>query len=197
MASEAQGLIYVPVWVDAGVIKALVDDNGRIPVQLGASGITLDVNLESSDITLNTEEQSPLTSIQAQGYGYDGSAWKKQGMIWAYKDTYNEYVSDLSTVAGTVTLQGTAVPAGEVWVITGLTAVGYSASMNQLAVGFISAVGTFFADNVLNPINGQLYPVKVDFRLNVGDYVFVNFYNLTATDGIHLYMWGYKMKVDM
>ena len=54
MASEPKGYLVVPVWCDSGIIKAITDNNGRIPVSLGASGITLDVNLESSDITLPT-----------------------------------------------------------------------------------------------------------------------------------------------
>lgn len=76
MGSEPKGLMYIPVWVDAGVVKALVTDDGRIPVQLGGSDISLDVNLQASDITLPVSEQSPLTTIQARVYTFYNGSWQ-------------------------------------------------------------------------------------------------------------------------
>lgn len=53
MGSVAKGKLIVPVWCDDGEIKPIVDDSGLVPVTMSFAGLTFDVNLESSDITLN------------------------------------------------------------------------------------------------------------------------------------------------
>lgn len=79
MASQAKGRTAVLVWINDGDITALIDDNGHLPVQVAGQDANLDINIAASAITLNTSEQSPLSDIEAQAYGWDndGSAWVK------------------------------------------------------------------------------------------------------------------------
>jgi len=85
MVSQAKGMLVVPVWCDDGEIKPIINDDGRILCVLDSSKITLSVNLETSDITLPVAEQSPLSSIQAQSYGWDTSAWHKNPITWGLR----------------------------------------------------------------------------------------------------------------
>jgi len=69
LASEAKGYLRVPVWVDDGVVKPLVDDNGRLPIQLGGSGITLEVDVTASVIPTGAasaaNQATLITAIQS------------------------------------------------------------------------------------------------------------------------------------
>lgn len=76
MVSQAKGLMYIPVWVDDGVVKPLVLDTGALPVTESAPLTELDVTLKASDITLPVSEQTPLTFIQARLLTYYGATWQ-------------------------------------------------------------------------------------------------------------------------
>lgn len=76
MVSEAKGIMYVPVWVDGGVIKALVLDTGAIPTTETDPITALDVTLQSTDITLKVSEQSPITDLPVRLYTYYNGSWQ-------------------------------------------------------------------------------------------------------------------------
>lgn len=76
MVSQPKGLMYVPVWIDDGVVKALVLDSGALPVTETTPLTALDITLKASDITLPVAEQTPLTYIQARLLTYYGASWQ-------------------------------------------------------------------------------------------------------------------------
>lgn len=53
---------------------------------------------------------------------WDGTQWRKQPLLFGYSDVYDERISNINVPAGTVTQTFSAVPAGEVWVVTLFTA---------------------------------------------------------------------------
>jgi len=75
MASEAKGLMYIPVWVDDGVIKVLINDAGRMPVEEMSPVTSVDANIFFCEVTLPVSEQTPLTNIQARLYTHYGGTW--------------------------------------------------------------------------------------------------------------------------
>lgn len=196
MASEPKGYIRVPVWVDGGVVKPLVNDDGRIPVLLDLSSITLDVNLKSSDITLGVTESTPLTSIQARLYGWDGTDWNKQGHTWNYFDTYGVYAEADDVAAGNRIMLFGQVPAGYIYVLTGVTA--WCLQSNPVSVGFeISIDDTWIViyraayPTALMTLNWSGFvPMKKDDRVRL------RFYTCALNDDIRGTIQGYAMKVN-
>lgn len=135
MASDANGRLVVPAWSDDGIVKALVNDDGRIEVTIGEATATLDVNLKSSDITLDVEEQSPLTSIQAQLYAWINSAWHKQPILRGYSGVARSYLSKVSTGAGATYAETGACPADYIRVMEGFTVRHNQATVRHLWAG--------------------------------------------------------------
>lgn len=135
MASDPNGNIVVPCWSDDGIVKAIVNDDGRIEVTLGESTVTLDVNLKSSDITLDVEEQSPLTSIQAQLYAWINSAWHKQPILRGYSGVGRSYLSKVSTGAGVTYAETGACPADYIRVVEGFTVRHNAGAVRHLWAG--------------------------------------------------------------
>jgi len=84
MVSQAKGYLRVPVWIDSGIVKPIADNAGRIPVTIEGLGITLDVNLESSDITLPVSTNADTSSIKAHAYRYWRNAWHIQPIQIGY-----------------------------------------------------------------------------------------------------------------
>lgn len=197
MVSRAQGYLRIPVWSDDGVIKPVIDDNGRIPIQLAGIDVTLDVNLESSDITLNVSEQSPLSDIESQGYGYDGATWRKNALLWGYSDRYAERVSNLNADAGGNILASTVVPAGEVWVIEVISA--QDATNNPTSVILQVTDGSAYPEMARNnsPTSGNNTNWYGRVTLKESDKVSVTINGCTAGDDLYMEVWGFKMKVAL
>lgn len=128
-------------------------------------------------------------------WGWDLTQWRKLPMLWGYSDRYAERLSDTTMPAGNSNLTGTAVPAGEVWRVTGLALLRDGATCTQMRV-HVNYGGTIIEPvNVLNPTANQLYPFVTDFTLKAGDYLYCRYYGMTLNDDAYLHIWGYKMAI--
>ena len=218
MASDANGILQVPIWSDNGVAKPLINDDGRVPVKVEESSVTQDVNIVSSDIdvpvsldaatidvpisidaqtvTVEVEEQSPLTEIQAQAYGWDLTVWRKLAMLWGYTD---RYVYDLSGTATAVYYWATTpvVAAGYIFVVQGVyirnnSKAGTSQVIQFQAGGVVyhfGAYGVLIAQYIPTTYNGEI-------ALAAGDRVYVSCNLCTIGDAIQAGVWGYRMKIN-
>jgi len=195
MASQAKGYLILPVWCDDGVIKPLVNDDGRIPVSIGESSITIDVNLESSDITLLTEEQSPLTYIQARQYGWHGSSWKPAGIPLNFESRIGQSGSHTATSTDTYTMDIGSPPANKLWVIQAMTCRNLD---SVTTVRFVAEKVTtgYYLDVAISPaINVISVCRAVPFVLTEQDTAQVIFVSPTIDDRLRAYAWGYQVAV--
>lgn len=241
MGSEAKGIMYVPVWIDGGIVKALVLDTGAIATTETDPVTDVTATLAATTITLKTVEQAPLQSIQGRMYAYaaggwttvpaeaDGSphvyimgqdgtlliqqympsllqpgmnayiagAWQKQPLIWGYSDRYVDSETDLSADAGTNNLSLTAVPAGEVWKVTSISAFDATSDITTLTLSVILGAVTHYLKVEAITVASQLVLWSGELILKEGDYVGAAFYGCTALDDLYLTACGFKMDVDL
>jgi hypothetical protein len=173
MVSKVDGNLIVPCWVDDDVVKALVDDNGRVTVQIGGTDVTLDINLESSDITLPVEEQSPLTSIQSQLYGWVTNAWHKIAMVRGYSSCARSYLTQTSTGAGWVRAVTGACPANYIRVLEGFSAYHDDVGAITLSAGIYSGGTYYIAKTFQNCARTTWYGDSMDLTCEEGDKFFI------------------------
>lgn len=141
MASDANGILVVPVWSDDGVGKPLVNDVGQVPVAVDGGSGTIDVNIKSSDIDVPVtidaatidvpvsidaatidvpvEVDAAVSSIQGQAYGWDTAAWHKLAMLWGFTGPVYQSQTAVSTGATFWAVYCPVAPAGYVYVMTG------------------------------------------------------------------------------
>lgn len=218
MASDANGVLVVPVWSDGGTVKPVVNDDGRIDVTIGAAlvtqdvnikssdidvpvsvdaqGITLDINLKSSDITLNVEEQSPLTTIETKAHGYVGGAWQNQPMIFGYTDTVRVTATNTSTGTGIINATCTAVPSGYVHVITGFLTNHNDAAARDVSIGVWTGSAQYCGYVVTQAVSAQNYGDTVHIVLKVGESLLARCYMSVAGKTLNVWGIGYSMKVN-
>lgn len=175
MASETKGNLLVPVWVDAGVVKALVDDSGTIP----------------------TTEQTPLTSLQAQAYGYVGTAWQKQPILYGYTDTVRIRVLNLNATAGTNNLNSVVVPAGEIWVITAARGYDLDSAITSSNLGVVSDTIKYSLDDKIAPAAAVAAEFKGFLVMKEADKLRWTGWGCTLNDDLYLIAVGYKMDIDL
>lgn len=175
MASEPKGNILIPVWVDAGVVKALVSDAGTIP----------------------TTESTPLTSIDALGHGYDGTDWRKHNLLWGYYDRLAEkkqYTMDEDASYG-ITLF--TVPPGYVYVVTATMSLCMGNAIRHDHV--LTDGSSWFYVARYDAQEDSLWAINapVHYPMKEGDKYIGWFTDALDTDVLFARVWGYKMKINM
>lgn len=115
--------------------------------------------------------------------------------LFGYHDRYAERVSDLNAAAGTNILQGTAVPAGEVWVIQSIRGVNVNSIPTLVELRVQSAtimavleIATPAAANESVLWSGAIF-------IKEADRTSARFEGCVLNDDLYLDIWGYKMKV--
>lgn len=174
----------------------IADCQVTLPVHLKGSDITLGVQLKGSDITLGVTESSPLTAIQGQAYGWDGSQWRKSGLLWGYNDRYAEDLGGTKSGAGQYSANSTAVPAGEIWVVNFVTLRNHTAARGAALLMVYD--GSAYYRFVYDATPAQSVPLTYtgNLALKEGDFINVRMDTCQDGDTIHAGVWGYKMKVN-
>ena len=175
MVSQAKGIMYIPVWVDDGVIKTLVLDTGALPVT----------------------ETNPLTLLQAQAYGYVGTAWQKQPMMFGYSDILRIREVEPNAVVGTNTLDSDAVPAGEIWIVTMLRGYDATSAISSSNIGVLTSGTTYSVDDKIAPGAGVTANYDGFVVLQEGDLIRWRGWGCTLNDDLYLVALGYKMDIDL
>jgi hypothetical protein len=206
MTSKPHGRIVIPVWSDDGVIKALVDDTGKVPVDADISGQTVDISGQTVDISGQTVDISGQTvDIDGQDVHVDNTslicsiytlyagALRRNPFIFGFSDDAGESITDTNLSGGTNTLDGGTVPAGELWVVRQWQAryVGTPPTLMALqANGTLAniAIAMLYAPTASKWFLGDAFLV-----LKPGDNMRVIIYGATAGDDAYAKWSGYVM----
>jgi len=142
-----------------------------------------------------TQTLTPEGAIKHANLGWDGSAWHKLPMMFGWSDTYAEQISSLTMPAGNSSLNGSIVPAGEVWVVNGLSVAVTSTSCTNIIVVYAIVGANLVLGEQFAPVNGRYYLFTPGFVMKAGQYAYARFYGMTLNDNAFVNLWGYKMKV--
>lgn len=128
-------------------------------------------------------------------WGYDGTRWRKLALLWGYTDRYAERVSDLNADAGQNSLDGTVVPAGEVWMVEVISAQNATTSISAIILQVTD--GSAYAEMARNnsPASGNNVNWYGRVTMKEGDKVHIIFDGCISGDDLYLDVWGYKMAV--
>lgn len=195
MASDVNGVIVVPVYSDDGIVKPIVNDDGRIPVTIGEStntqdvdivacSVTLPAQLKGSDVnipvdikacsvTLPVSVDASVSTIGAYQYGWDNTTWHKQPMLRGYMSAYREYVIATASAASTIYAQGGLVSSGWIRVIEGFVAWHSDTVVRNIQYGVYYG-GTHVGAGAYQSCPTAVYyggPIDLTIQYNEGFYV--------------------------
>jgi hypothetical protein len=128
-------------------------------------------------------------------WGHDGTRWRKLNLVWGYYDRLCEQQANLNAAAGVNFLNHTAVPVGEVWVVTGASAVdSNTATLIQLGMTCGAAAPVVFSYGT--PVAGTWVATPAaNYVLKAGDLMWTLFVACALNDDIYSNIWGYKMRI--
>jgi hypothetical protein len=116
-------------------------------------------------------------------------------VIIGYNDRVFEVVNDLGVPSGTRTLQMTIVPAGYVYFIQAIAMRNDDSSVNQTKAAAM-ATDALIIERISPAGAGLWYPLLTPgLVLKEFDTIEGTFYDCSASDDLHLKVWGYKMQV--
>ena len=129
------------------------------------------------------------------GWGWDGTAWRKQPLIFGYTDRWAEEKFTLTAAAGVNLLTTTAVPAGYIYRVDMVTGVDLN---NAVSIGFYAlgaGVAVTFAayEAMAAGIIKVVFPVGI--WLAAGDTLSCAFSGCTLNDDLYFRVWGVQMAV--
>jgi len=128
-------------------------------------------------------------------WGWDGSQWRKLGLLFGYYDRWVERQRETNAAAGQNSLQTDAVPAGYIYILDAIVTMNLNKAVTHLkrVVGDGIEVELSIATAVPTATHDTLFPISI--VLKPGDYVKVYFLACDAGDDLFLEVWGYKMKI--
>ena len=129
-------------------------------------------------------------------WGWDGTQWRKLGLLFGYYDRLADQVVNYNATAGTNWLEGDPVPEGEVHVIQVAAAAN---TVSNVAHIYLRAnagdAGCPLADEY-NVAAGHWIFVVTGIVMKAGDFLSCAFYGCADGDDLYLRWWGYKMRVS-
>lgn len=174
MTSNVKGKIVVPVWVDDGVVKAVINDDGEIEVTQETPG-----------------------DMKVGIHAYISGAWQKQPPIFGYSGRWRQTVTNANADAGTNDLLTTAVPEGYVYVLNAADCYNANTICNRAISAYDGGTLTHIISEVTVAVGVSTVTRYCSIVLAEGDQIRARFVNCAAGDYIQLRCWGYMMRIDL
>jgi len=143
-----------------------------------------------SGITDPTEEY-----FKDGSWGWDGTRWRKLNLTWGVYDRLSQDLGGVVGGAGTYTKASTAVPAGYVHVIYGITFTNNTGARGWIT--FAATIGgvVLYVARYATPVAVMPYTMLGPFVLLGADVITVSQASCVLNDVITAGIWGYKMQV--
>lgn len=129
-------------------------------------------------------------------HGLIGGAWQKNPLLLGYSGDQSELVFDNNATAGTNSLNGTVVPAGEIWVVQAIQARDKDNAIDVIKlIASVNGVDVIVAQ-LVNPAADLSCFYAGALVLSEGDKVWTQLKGCTLNDDIELKYHAYTVDID-
>jgi hypothetical protein len=126
---------------------------------------------------------------------FDGTVWRPQNQLYAYRTVWREAWYDLNAAAGTNTHNFGTVPAGEVWVLEGLHLRNVVTAASFCSVALIGVGATVNIGYTAYATVTRELLIHCSITLAPTEYVQAGFLSCALNDDILADVWGHKFKI--
>lgn len=128
-------------------------------------------------------------------WGWDGTQWRKLGLLWGFSEHYFENLGGTKDGDGTYETSSTAIPADYIYVVQCVLICNENAARGMARIALRPA-------NEFHAIAYKLTPARYEptvwegaIALHEGDQVSVQQLSCINGDVLRASIWGYKMKI--
>ena len=128
-------------------------------------------------------------------WGWDGTKWRKNPLIWGYSDAYCVRLAEDDADAGVNVLSADAVPAGIVRTITSIVCLDENTAITYLQSGFSRGATFILIGRYYPTAAGEVASWVCNIVLKEGDILSLTFAGCGALDNLRAYFSGYDMSI--
>ena len=128
-------------------------------------------------------------------WGWDGSRWRKQGLLFGYRATICATISNLEANEGTNFLESEPVPAGELWIIQMVGGMNTDSAFSSLILSIIRSNTGYPVLDQVSCAGGVWVIWTGSIVLAAGDTLKAAFLGCKSGDDIQLKYLGYKVVI--
>ena len=130
-----------------------------------------------------------------QNHGWVNGGWKKDPIQFGFSGVATQAFSNTNLSAGNNSIDGSAVPAGEIWIITNVVLIYFGTVTRIFARSKIGgSYFTIFAEET--PVTGKRYDRSGWWVFDSGDCINMATEGATVGDDIYLEMIGFRVDID-
>lgn len=137
-----------------------------------------------------------IGKVQARNYGLVSGAFQKDPIRFGYSGVVARFWSNTNLAAGTNDVDDSAVPAGEIWIITSFAFNYIGTSPAQCRRTLVIGGTVYRIDTVQTPTSNVIYGLQSWWVLEPGNYLRVSTTGATATDDLYCYATGFQVDID-
>jgi len=172
---EPKGFLVVPIGYNpSDALRALeldADDNLKVVFAAAAQGLVGE-------------------------HGWIGGAWQKNPLQMGYSGQIAERVVEANGTGGSVALNGSAVPAGEIWVVTNIAARDVNTNPAAMLFQFVVGGGGMGVAAQAAPGANVSKGFQGTWILKAGDNVRVTMTGTALNDDLYLWFTGWRVDID-
>lgn len=167
-----------------------------------ASGIMVPVNVDTDgDLQIDVKGALPagtalIGDVGARNLGWVSAAWQKDPLRFGYSAHIYRAWSNLNLPAGNSTQADTAVPAGEIWVITNIAMRYEGTAPTFMTMQINDGVTTYHLFRQLAPTTLAVYDRQGWWVLAPGHNLEIRVIGATLNDDLYGYATGFRVDID-
>jgi hypothetical protein len=187
--------VAIAAWLEGAVDVKGWTGAAWTPLLVNASGQAIAVGKGTSE-EVNAALLTPARALVG-GHGYISGAWQKNPLSFGYSGQVAQQVANNDAPAGDNQLNGTAVPAGEIWVITFMS--GFDIETNPTSVDLYAIIGGTGMPIAVQKLPGANVPFGIvcNIVLKQGDYAQCIMRGCALHNHIYFSYGGYKVAINL
>lgn len=137
-------------------------------------------------------------AMKSENYGLIAGGWYKDPIRLGFSDVIRDSVQNTSLTGGAENLEGNAVPAGEIWVLTHISFMYNGTLPTDIRIIMVAGgSGDTMIQYPSSALASNRYQGETGYWiLEEGDYIRMRMLNATASDAAYLNAWGFKVDID-
>lgn len=196
MTSRPEGRIVVPVWVDDDIVKALIDANGRMPVNVENWVAQQDVRITGCTITVPVVSEYTSSSIASYRYGWVDSAWRKAPLPLGFSDVTRGANQGTTTGAGQFYVTLPSPSSGEIYVYRGIAMLHNDPTARQMQAGVYDGASYYRGLSYASCAQSVWYGDPIDWVVESGEQLFVTAWFAAAGATVKIEAHGFVVDRD-
>jgi len=154
----------------------------------------LDVVFDGQNLDVEVTQTTPA-DLTPGIEGWDGTQWRKLGLLWGYTDRWLEQVFNPNAAVGWNFLETAPVPAGYVYVAVACAANNQNTNPSAIQLGINIAGSRYYLKRVPTPGVDVWVDWTATQIFKAGDKALAAIGGCALNDDLVFNVWGYKMAV--